>query len=231
MPSMPQTAGRSPNSTFSATGATALAEVRQASIADRRSSPGQGLSTGVPPHPTVWRKVLRPRLTTSASDQTHLPTSPPGPAIFFTESSAGGALSNCAAATSVGDTHLATLNGLFYDFQASGDFVLAQVDPDFVVQARQVSGAPTWPDASVNSAVATRMGKTKVAVCLSPARLNVDGENTELGDGKSLSTPDGVDIWRTGNVYIITSQSGDSVRAEVNASWINVSVGLGHSPA
>ena len=75
-------------------------------------------------------------------------------------------LSNCAAATSVGDTHLTTFNGLLYDFQASGDFVLAQVDPDFVVQTRQVSGAPTWPDASVNSAVATRMGKTKVAVCL-----------------------------------------------------------------
>jgi hypothetical protein len=163
------------------------------------------------------------------------PTAPgasaPGPAIRFRESTAGGATSNCAAATSMGDTHLATLNGLFYDFQASGDFVLAQVDPDFVVQARQVSGAPTWPDASVNSAVATRMGKTKVAVCLSPARLNVDGENTELGDGKSLSTPDGVDVWRTGNVYIITSQSGDSVRAEVNATWINVSVGLGHSSA
>jgi hypothetical protein len=157
--------------------------------------------------------------------------SQPGPALIFTESSAGGAPSFCAAATSVGDTHLATLNGLFYDFQASGDFVLAQVDPDFVVQARQVSGAPTWPDASVNSAVATRMGKTKVAVCLSPARLNVNGENTELGDGKSLSTPDGVDVLRTGNVYIITSQSGDSVRAEVNASWIDVFVGLGRSSA
>jgi hypothetical protein len=155
--------------------------------------------------------------------------SQPGPALIFTESSAGGAQSFCAAATSVGDTHLATLNGLFYDFQASGDFVLAQADPDFVVQARQVSGAPTWPDASVNSAVATRMGKTKVAVCL-PGRLNVNGENTELGDGKSLSTPDGVDVWRRGNVYTITSQSGDSVRAEVNANWINVSVGFGHSP-
>jgi hypothetical protein len=156
--------------------------------------------------------------------------SQPGPALIFTESIAGGAPSFCAAATSVGDTHLATLNGLFYDFQASGDFILAQVDPDFVVQARQVSGAPTWPDASVNSAVATRMGKTKVAVCL-PARLNVNGENTELGDGKYLSTADGVDVWRRGNVYTITSQSGDSVRAEVNASWINVSVGVGHSPA
>jgi subtilase family serine protease len=28
--------------------------------------------------------------------------------------------------TSLGDTHLTTFNGLFYDFQASGDFVLAQ---------------------------------------------------------------------------------------------------------
>lgn len=162
------------------------------------------------------------------------PTAPgasaPGPAVIFRESTAGGATSNCAAATTVGDTHLATFGGLFYDFQASGDFVLAQVDPDFVVQARQVSGAPTWPDASVNSAVATRMGKTKVAICL-PARLNVDGENTELGDGKSLSTPEGVDIWRRGNEYFITDPSGDSVRAVVNPTWIDVSVGLGHWPA
>jgi hypothetical protein len=162
------------------------------------------------------------------------PTAPassaPGPAVIFRESTAGGATSNCMAAVSVGDTHLHTFGGLFYDFQASGDFVLAQVDPDFVVQTRQISGAPTWPDASVNSAVATRMGKSKVAICL-PARLNVDGENTELGDGKSLSTPGGVDIWRRGNVYFITDQSGNSVRAVVNPTWIDVSVGLGRWPA
>src|SRR6185503_5424999 len=112
------------------------------------------------------------------------PTAPsasaPGPAVLFQESTAGGATSNCAAATTVGDTHLATFGGLFYDFQASGDFVLAQVDPDFVVQTRQVSGAPTWPEASVNSAVATQMGKSKVALCL-PGRLNVDGADAELG--------------------------------------------------
>ena len=156
--------------------------------------------------------------------------SAPGPAVIFRESTPGGATSNCAAATTVGDTHLATFGGLFYDFQASGDFVLAQVDRDFVVQTRQVSGAPTWPDASVNSAVATRMGNSKVAICL-PGRLNVDGANTELGDGKSLSTPEGVDIWRRGNVYFILGQSGDSVRAVINPSYIDVSVGLGHWPA
>ncbi|HXT20977.1 MAG TPA: hypothetical protein VN923_09520 [Thermoanaerobaculia bacterium] len=162
------------------------------------------------------------------------PTAPsasaPGPAVLFQESTAGGATSNCAAATTVGDTHLATFGGLFYDFQASGDFVLAQVDPDFVVQTRQVSGAPTWPEASVNSAVATQMGKSKVALCL-PGRLNVDGADAELGDGKSLSTAEGVDIWRRGNVYFILGPSGDSVRATLNPGWIDVSVGVGHWPA
>jgi hypothetical protein len=132
--------------------------------------------------------------------------------------------------TSLGDTHLTTFNGLLYDFQAAGDFVLAQADPYFVVHTRQVSGAPTWPDATVNHAVATRMGKSRVAICLAPARLNVDGDTTELGDGKSLSLPDGVNVSRTGNVYLITSPSGNSVRAEVNATWINVSVGLGRLP-
>ena len=168
------------------------------------------------------------------------PTAPvataPGPAVNFTESSAGGATSNCAAATTVGDTHLATFKGLFYDFQASGDFILAQVDKDFVVQSRQVSGAPTWPNASVNSAVATQMGNTKVALCLAPpgdevsARLHVDGKPTDLGDGKYISTPKGVDIWRTGNLYVVTDQTGNSVRATVNPTWINVSVGLGRWP-
>ncbi len=155
---------------------------------------------------------------------------PPGPAVIFNESTAGGATSNCAAATTIGDTHLDTFQGLLYDFQASGDFVVAQADPDFLVVARQVSGAPTWPNADVNHAIATRMGKDRVAVCLAPARLNVNGENTELGDGKVFSTPDGVDIWRIGNVYLITGASGNSVRAEVNATWINVSVGLGKWP-
>ena len=163
------------------------------------------------------------------------PTAPaasqPGPAIIFRESTAGGAVSNCAAAVAVGDTHLQTFGGLFYDFQATGDFVLAQVDSDFEVQTRQVSGAPTWPDASVNSAVATRMGKTQVALCLAPERLTIDGKTVDLGERNSLSTADGVDVTRRGNVYYITSQNGDSVRAQVNANYIDVSVGLGHWPA
>lgn len=68
-------------------------------------------------------------------------TSAPGPALIFNESSAGGS-ADCAGATTVGDTHLTTFGGLLYDFQATGDFLLADTGADFLVQTRQVSGAP-----------------------------------------------------------------------------------------
>jgi hypothetical protein len=160
-------------------------------------------------------------------------TSPPGPAVFFTESEAGPAVSNCTAATSIGDTHLTTVKNLLYDFQASGDFVVAQVDPDFAVQARQVSGAPTWPNATINKAIATRMGKTMVALCLAPVRLYVNGKIAEIPQTGVLALPDEVDITRRGNVYFITSPSGDSVSATVHGSpgWIDVAVGFGRWPA
>ena len=127
-------------------------------------------------------------------------------------------------------------NGLFYDFQAAGDFTLAEVGRDFSVQTRQVSGAPTWPDATVNKAVAARFGETQVAVCLAPpgrdegAAIHVDGTLMPVDDGKTLELPGGVGIARQGNVYQLTSESGDSVRATVNPTWIDVSVGLGQWP-
>lgn len=161
------------------------------------------------------------------------PTAPtaaqPGPAVIFRESTAGGAASGCAAAVTLGDTHLQTFGGLFYDFQAQGDFVLAQAGDDFVVQARQVTGAPTWPNTSFNGAIATQMGESKVALCLG-SKLNVNGEIVEIADGKSFSTSDGVDIWHSGNMFSIASASGYSVRAWVHPTWIDVNVGLGEWP-
>jgi len=156
-------------------------------------------------------------------------SSPPGPALEFDESSAGGATSNCAGATTVGDTHLTTFSGLLYDFQAQGDFILAQAGPDFVVQARQVSGAPTWPNASVNRAVATRLGKTRVALCAAPERVAVDGKPTNLADGQTLSVS-GVDVRHTGNAYLVTDETGNSIHAVMNPTWIDVTVGLGTWP-
>jgi hypothetical protein len=103
-------------------------------------------------------------------------------------------------------------------------------DSDFVVQARQQSGAPTWPNATVNKAVATRMGRTRVAVCLKEMPLIVDGKPTALDEGKPVALPSGVHLSRDGNVYSVWDRSGNSLRAELNGTYINVTVGLGHSP-
>jgi hypothetical protein len=154
----------------------------------------------------------------------------PGPAVIFTESTAGGAPANCAASTSVGDTHLTTLSGLLYDFQATGDFELLQTKSGFVVQNRQVSGAPNWPNAAVNSVIAAQLGKTQVAVCLAPRKVVVDGKMLPLRQGQVELLADGTQISLRGNSYLIRGASGDWVKADVNTGYIDVRVGLGQWP-
>ncbi|TCO62781.1 VWD domain-containing protein [Actinocrispum wychmicini] len=157
------------------------------------------------------------------------PATRPGPAVIFVEDTVGGATSNCASATTIGDVHAHTVAGLAYDFQATGDFELAQVGSDFDVQARHVSGAPTWPDASVNQAIGTRMGSTKVTVCGGP-KLVVDGRPVKLPDGRTISLPSGVDINLADGVYVVTDQTGNSVRVTQQPEYLDVSVGVGTWP-
>jgi hypothetical protein len=89
----------------------------------------------------------------------------------------------------------------------------------------------------VNKAVAARFGETRVAVCLpppgsnQPADVHVNGKLTEVPDGKTLELPGGVGIARLSNVYQLTSENGDSVRATINPGWIDVHVGLGRWPS
>ncbi len=153
------------------------------------------------------------------------------PRIEFTETNSAITPQTCA--TSIGDTHLATFNGLFYDFQASGDFLLAQGGSDFTVQTRQVSGAPNWPNAAVNKAVATRMGNARVAICSGPTRVFVNGTATGVADGQSISLGGGVSLYHGGDTWLIWRKGGDSVRVRVNTipgnTWMDVAVGMPRS--
>jgi hypothetical protein len=152
------------------------------------------------------------------------------PAIVSQQSNASGSgAASCATANGVGDTHLTTFRGLLYDFQATGDFVLAETGPDFVVQTRQVSGAPTWPNASINKAVAVQAGKTRVAICTTGVVIN--GRKRQLVDGKLVEFADGGDVVRRGNVVVVRAPSGDSIRAVMNGNYIDVTVGLGRWPS
>lgn len=152
------------------------------------------------------------------------------PGVIFWLSSNPGAASSCVGGTSIGDTHLTNFNGLLYDFQASGDFLLAETSPGFAVQTRQLSGAPTWPNASVNTAVAMTLGTTHAAVCLDPTRLIIDGKQSDLAADSSLLLPTGVHVARSASAYLFTRPNGENVRAEVNPGYINVSVDLGTAP-
>jgi von Willebrand factor type D domain len=162
------------------------------------------------------------------------PAPTPAPALVFSQSDPApvGAVATCADAVSLGDTHLTTFAGLQYDFQATGDFLLAETGPDFFVHTRQVSGGPTWPNASVNKAVAVQAGKNRVAICL-PARVVIDGKSVSIRDGRPLGLSGGGVVIRKGNEYRVFGPSGDSIRANIETfgtPHIDVSVGLGRWP-
>ena len=91
-----------------------------------------------------------------------------------------------------------------------------------------------WLGAALNRAVAAQMGEDSVAVCGNPlgsASLIVNGDTIFIGDGQVFSTTNGVDIWHFGNVYNITDQNGNSVKATDNVLYLNVEIGLGQWPA
>jgi len=146
------------------------------------------------------------------------------PSILFSQSNAGAGPPSCA--TSNGDTHLTTFGGFYYDFQSQGDYILAERGTDFAVQARQVSGAPNWPNASVNKAVAVKLGPNRVAVSIEPELLVVNGVARTLASGNSLSLPGGATVTHLGNVYLMRGANGESVWTQLNPGYINVSVSL-----
>jgi len=178
---------------------------------------------------------------TGESNNLTLNTTPPSavkgnmPALLWTQVlPAPSGTATCADATSVGDTHITTFDGLYYDFQASGDFVMVEA-PGFTIQTRQASGAPTWPNAAVNKSIAVQMGSTVIEVDVDPNRLLIDHKTATVASGKPVLLPTGVQVTLWDGAYIITDNQGNSVSATQNSngalSWINVTVGLGRTPS
>jgi hypothetical protein len=167
----------------------------------------------------------------SIIDTTTIPPHNGHPSLVFTESNLGTPDPSCAAGVSVGDTHLTTFDGVHYDFQASGDFLLAEVAGEFTVQVRQASGAPQWPNAAVNKVVAVRMGRTRFLFSVEPVSVMVDGTAVANTFERPLMLADGVQLRRQGNVYTASDKYGNRVRATLNSNWIDTGVMVGHTPS
>lgn len=129
-----------------------------------------------------------------------------------------------SAGATYGDPHLFTADGVEYDFQAVGEFVLLEDrdDPSFVVQVRQEPFRP-FTTLSANTAVAALVGSDRVAIHAGdPPSLTVEGIPRRI-EG-TLDLTQGGRVVLDKNVYTLIWPTGE--RLVVNASFsalVNVS--------
>ncbi|WP_341532278.1 VWD domain-containing protein (plasmid) [Nostoc sp. UHCC 0302] len=118
---------------------------------------------------------------------------------------------------SYGDPHLITFDGLKYSFQTVGEFILVKSnDDDLEVQVRQT---PVNSSLSLNSAVAMKVGKDRVALYSqdlpdadSNTPLRINGKPVSIKDD-FLSLSDGGKIAKNVNSYIVDFPSGEKLVA------------------
>jgi hypothetical protein len=136
-----------------------------------------------------------------------------------------------AEGKSYGDPHLITFDGFRYSFQTVGEFIMTQSkDGKFKVQTRQ---APINRNLSMNSAVAMKVGRVRVAFYTknfpdqnTSNPLRVNGKAVSLENDK-LNLPGGGLIVKTGSNYAVNFPTGEKVfLASANAggsTYFNVS--------
>ena len=128
-----------------------------------------------------------------------------------------------------GDVHLKTFDGLFYDFQAAGEFVLAKSTApgdSFQVQIR----LQPWHNSatvSVMTEVAAAVGNNRVTFDLTRNNLVwVNGAAVSLHDGQRYELGAGVLEQLSGSSWEIIWDSGEKLIVSDAGSYLNVSTQL-----
>jgi hypothetical protein len=131
-----------------------------------------------------------------------------------------------------GDPHLTTIDGVRYDFQSAGEFVLLR-DPGMEIQARHTpvqTEGPVGPDShtgltscvSIMTAVAVRVGPHRITYQMNPEwreglELRIDGRPVQLGT--ELLLPAGGRIIRTPSQGGIQIESPGGSRIIITVDW------------
>jgi von Willebrand factor type D domain/Lectin C-type domain len=119
--------------------------------------------------------------------------------------------------SSWGDPHVITGDGLQYDFQAAGEFVLVEAD-DLEIQVRQEPQAGSQTIA-FNTAVAARVGSHRVGVYTLPSlHVLVDGQ---LASGSVTLGSDGSLGIQGGSITIVWA-AGDTLQVQFRGDHLDV---------
>lgn len=128
-----------------------------------------------------------------------------------------------------GDPHLTTFDGIAYDFQSAGEFVIveATAGSPFTIQGRQRPWGGS-NSVTVYTGVVAAVGADRVALFTdrSPA-LWVNGSPVTLGINQVLGLPHGGRVYRRaqGNRYVVAWPAGERLVADVNATaYMNLQV-------
>ncbi|XXF75406.1 VWD domain-containing protein [Myxococcaceae bacterium GXIMD 01537] len=135
--------------------------------------------------------------------------------------------------TSWGDPHIVTFDGLAYDFQAVGEFVVLQSTEGAPLQV-QLRQRPlgTSRRVAVNTAVAAALGADRVALYTGKSPpLFVNGAAAPLADGAMLDLTGGGRVSLRGNTYTLTWPASTGERVEVGLASNHLDVRLALPPS
>ena len=129
----------------------------------------------------------------------------------------------------IGDPHITSHDGVTFDFQAAGEFVLVQSeDRDLVVQAR-FEPVPNNKAASITTAISLRAGGVRVGVYTTEPHVLLDGHDIRERFGGAptglLTLADDLRIELTDRQVEITGPRGDRFRVRFG-SILDFYIGL-----
>jgi PKD repeat protein len=133
---------------------------------------------------------------------------------------------DCGNGSSNGDPHYRTLDGLYYDFQGVGEFILVKsLDDEFEIQTRQAPWGDRT-DVSLNSGVAVRIGTDRLAIYIDQGSiLYINGTAVNLSNAtRQLSN--GGSITESGGRYIITWKDTSQLRVSFRGPFLELSLSL-----
>jgi hypothetical protein len=138
----------------------------------------------------------------------------------------------CLDGSSTGEPHIVTHDGLMYDLNVTGDFILVSTTTGFAVQARQAE-VPGRPGLTWNTAIAVRLGADRLNVVADPLRVTIDGVPTPLEDGVPLRLSSGDTLTQSGLSLLVRRTTGDRAQITTFEGYplLNVEVGVTSGPS